>query len=319
MNQQRTILVTGASGFVGAALVERLASDDRYKVLALLRKEGLYFSSRVVPVYVKTDYLLGQLLPLENVEVLVHCAARVHIMSDLPDPLTEYRKINVEGTLKLAEQASCAGVKRFVFISSIKVNGEATRLGKPYTADDIPAPCDPYGVSKMEAEQQLRVLAERTGMEVVIIRPVLVYGPGVKANFLRMMNMIDKQVYLPLGTIHNRRSLVALDNLVDLIMVCLSHPSAANQTFLVSDDHDMSTTELLRRMGAALGKPARLFPVPAFMLKLAFVIIGRKAIAQRLVGSLQVDVGKTRRLLGWTPPSTVDSALRKTADSFQDA
>lgn len=318
MNQKRKIFVTGASGFIGAALVDRVASEDQYRVLALVRREGVSLPPRVVPVRVSADYLSGDPLPLDGVNVLVHCAARVHVMSDASfDPLTEYRRVNVEGTLKLAQQAASAGVKRFIFISSIKVNGEGTRLSAPYTADDVAAPCDPYGVSKMEAEQQLRSLAERTGMEVVIIRPVLVYGPGVKANFLSMMNWLNKGIFLPFGAIHNQRSLVALDNLVDLIVTCLDHPSAANQTFLVSDGDDMSTTDLLTRMGAALGKPARLIPVPAVLLQFAAAMVGRKAIGQRLCGSLQVDIGKTRRMLGWTPPSTVASALRKTAESFQ--
>ncbi|WP_339452334.1 UDP-glucose 4-epimerase family protein [Pseudomonas sp. JAI120] len=318
MNRQRTVLVTGASGFVGAALVERLASEEYFRVLALVRREGVLLPPLAVPVRASADYLDGELLFPEGVDVLVHCAARVHVMSDVSnDPLTEYRKVNVEGTLKLAEQAARAGIHRFIFISSIKVNGEGTRLGAPYTADDIAAPCDPYGVSKMEAEQQLRLLGERTGMEVVIIRPVLVYGPGVKANFRSMMDWLNKGVFLPLGAIRNQRSLVALDNLVDLIVTCVDHPSAPNQTFLVSDGDDMSTTDLLMRMGIALGKPARLIPVPVLLLQLAAAMIGRKAIGQRLCGSLQVDIGKTRRMLGWTPPSTVASALRKTAESFQ--
>lgn len=318
MNQHKTIFVTGASGFVGGALVNRLASAGDCRVFALVRREGVTLPASAVPVRVGADYLAGESLALEGVDVLVHCAARVHVMSDASsDPLTEYRKVNVEGTLKLAEQAAQAGVRRFIFISSIKVNGEGTQMGAPYTADDVPAPCDPYGVSKMEAEQQLLSLAQRSGMEVVIIRPVLVYGPGVKANFRSMMNWLNKGAVLPLGAIRNQRSLVALDNLVDLIVTCLDHPAAANQTFLASDGDDMSTTDLLRRMGIALGKPARLIPVPAALLQLGATVLGRKAIGQRLCGSLQVDIGKTRQLLGWNPPLTVASALRKTAESFQ--
>lgn len=319
MKPKHTVFVTGASGFVGAALVDRIATEERHRVLALIRREGVSLPPEAVLVRASADYLSGETLPLKGVDVLVHCAARVHVMSDASeDPLTEYRRVNVEGTLRLAEQAAREGIKRFIFISSIKVNGEGTRLSAPYTADDVAAPCDPYGVSKMEAEQQLRLLAERTLMEVVIIRPVLVYGPGVKANFLSMMRWLNKGVFLPFGAIHNQRSLVALDNLVDLIVTCLDHPSAANQTFLVSDGDDMSTTDLLTRMGIALGKPARLIPVPAILLQLAAAMLGRKAIGQRLCGSLQVDIGKTRRMLGWTPPSTVASALRKTAESFQE-
>jgi nucleoside-diphosphate-sugar epimerase len=232
------------------------------------------------------------------------------------DPLAEFRRINVAGTLQLARQAAKAGVKRFVFISSIKVNGESTTLGQPYTAQQAPAPIDPYGVSKWEAEQQLLALATETGMEVVIIRPVLVYGPGVKANFLSMMKWLYKGVPLPLGAIHNKRSLVALDNLVDLIVTCIDHPQAANQTFLVSDGEDLSTTELLQRMSQALGKRPRLLPVPAWMLATASTVLGKKSISQRLCGSLQVDITHTRQQLDWTPPVSVDVALRKTAQHF---
>ncbi|MBB6287769.1 MULTISPECIES: SDR family oxidoreductase [unclassified Pseudomonas] len=319
MNHQPTYFVTGASGFVGSAVVERLASMAGCTVMALVRRDGVALSATVYPVKAGMNYLAGEPLPLSGVDILVHCAARVHVMSDASsDPLTEYRKINVAGTLKLAEQAAQAGVKRFVFISSIKVNGERTRLGQPYTADDVPSPGDPYGVSKMEAEQQLRLLAQSTGMEVVVIRPVLVYGPGVKANFRSMMSWLNKGVVLPLGAIGNKRSLVALDNLVDLIVTCMTHPAAAGQTFLASDGEDLSTTELLRCMGAALGKPARLLPVPAMLLEWGAALIGRKSIGQRLCGSLQVDITKARDLLGWVPPTSVSEALKKTAASFKE-
>jgi nucleoside-diphosphate-sugar epimerase len=216
----------------------------------------------------------------------------------------------------LAEAAAAAGVRRFIFISSIKVNGEATLPGAPYTAEAQPAPADPYGISKLEAEQGLRALAADTGLEVVIIRPPLVYGPGVKANFLSMMRWLHKGVPLPFGAIHNRRSLVALDNLVDLLVTCIDHPGAANQTFLVSDGEDLSTSELLRRMGFALGRPARLLPIPSRLLDVAAAMLGKTALAQRLCGSLQVDIGKTRELLNWSPPVGVDEALRKTAEHF---
>lgn len=318
LSHKKTVFVTGASGFVGAALIEHLVSTGSYQVLALVRRDGVALPSAAIPVRVSEDYLAGEALPFAGVDALIHCGARVHVMSDTTsDPLAEYRKVNVQGTLRLAAQAAQAGVKRFIFISSIKVNGEGTRLGQPYTADDLPAPCDPYGISKMEAEQQLRLLSQETGMEVVIIRPVLVYGPGVKANFRKMMEWLNKGVALPLGAIHNRRSLVALDNLVDLIVTCLHHPAAANQTFLVSDDDDMSTSELLTRIGKALAKPARLIPVPATLLQWCMILIGRRGVGQRVCGSLQVDIKKTRDLLGWTPPSTVAVALRKTVERFK--
>ncbi|CRM91061.1 UDP-glucose 4-epimerase [Pseudomonas sp. 22 E 5] len=319
MSHKKTFFVTGANGFVGAAVVERLALMGDCQVSALVRRDGVVLPVTATPVRVGENYLAGEDLPLAGVDALIHCAARVHIMSDASsDPISEYRKVNVDGTLRLAEQAARAGVKRFVFISSIKVNGEGTRVGEAYKADDLPAPSSPYGISKMEAEQQLRLLAQRTGMDVVIIRPVLVYGPDVKANFHSMMVWLNKGIPLPLGAIRGQRSLVALDNLVDLIVTCLHHPAAANQTFLVSDGEDMTTTALLKRIGAALGKPARLIPVPEPLLRWCMVLIGRKGVGQRLCGSLQVDIKKTRDLLGWTPPFTVAVALRKTAECFQE-
>jgi nucleoside-diphosphate-sugar epimerase len=235
-----------------------------------------------------------------------------------PDPLAEFRRVNVAGTAALARQAAVAGVRLFVFLSSVKVNGEFTEAGHPFTADDVPAPEDPYGVSKLEAEQLLRQIAAETGMEVVIIRPPLVYGPGVKANFESMMRWLARGVPLPLAAVtENRRSLVALDNLVDLIVTCLNHPAAANQTFLVSDGEDLSTAQLLKRMGAALGRPARLFYLPPTLLKLGASVLNRPGIYQRLYGSLQLDIAKTRQLLGWTPTMSVDDGLRRAAESFR--
>lgn len=312
------VLLTGANGFVGRGLLERMSALVDLELVAAVRRQVSAFPERVTSQVIAgleadTDWrkLLG------GVEVVIHSAARVHVMHDTSsDPLTEFRRVNVDGTLNLARQAAAAGAHRFIFISSIKVNGEGTPLGVPYLADAQPAPADPYGISKMEAEQGLCALATETGMEVVIIRPVLVYGPGVKANFLSMMGWLHKGVPLPFGAIHNRRSLVALDNLVDLIVTCLDHPAAANQTFLVSDGEDLSTSELLRRMGAALGKPARLLPVPSGLLEAGAAMLGKKALSQRLCGSLQVDIGKTRELLNWTPPLSVDEALLSTAKHF---
>ena len=310
------ILVTGATGFVGNAVVQRLLAEDQSRGLALaLRRDDRRWTDRVL------SHVVGDLEPttdwtvaLGGVSVVVHCAARVHVMIDSStNPLEEFRRVNVAGTLNLAHQAAAAGVRRFVFVSSIKVNGEATHLGSAFEADDAPGPLDAYGTSKMEAEQGLRKLSAKTGMQVVIIRPPLVYGPGVKANFATMMRWLQRGVPLPLGAIHNQRSLVALDNLVDLIVTCLTHPAAANQTFLVSDGEDVSTKELLRRMGRAMGRPARLIPVPASWLKLAAAIIGKADVAQRLCGSLQVDIEKTRRLLGWSPPVSLDEGLRRAA------
>lgn len=219
--------------------------------------------------------------------------------------------------MNLARQAVDAGVKRFVFISSIKVNGEETLPGQPFCVDDDPRPADPYGISKMEAEQELRTLAQETGLEVVIVRPPLVYGPGVKANFLSMIRWVARGVPLPLGAIHNQRSFVALGNLVDFLVTCVEHPHAANQTFLVSDGEDFSTTELLKRIAAAMGRPAHLIPVPVRLLKVGLGLLGKGAIASRLCGSLQVDMSRTRELLGWTPPLTVDEGLRSAVAAYK--
>ncbi|MEA1605407.1 UDP-glucose 4-epimerase family protein [Pseudomonas spirodelae] len=313
----KQVLLTGGTGFVGRSVLNRLCRDGM-QVVVCSRAETMNVPRGVRHLSVaglgsNTDWKLA----LDGIEAVIHSAARVHVMHDeSSDPLAEFRKVNVEGTLNLACQAAESGVRRFIFISSVKVNGEGTPVGMPYLADAKPLPADPYGISKMEAEQGLRALADETGMEVVIIRPVLVYGPGVKANFLNMMHWLHKGVPLPLGAIHNRRSLVALDNLVDLIVTCIDRPAAANQTFLVSDGEDLSTSELLRRMGAALGKPARLLPVPSWMLEAGVMMLGKKALSQRLCGSLQVDISKTRELLNWTPPVSVDDELRKTAKHF---
>ncbi len=256
---------------------------------------------------------------LRNVEQVVHLASRVHVMNDKSsDSLAEFRRVNVEGTSALASQAAAEGVKRFVFLSSVKVNGEFTEAGHPFTADDVPAPEDPYGVSKHEAEQLLRQISAETGMEVVIIRPPLVYGRGVKANFAAMMRWLARGFPLPLAAVtQNRRSLVALDNLVDVIVTCLNHLAAANQTFLVSDGEDLSTAELLKRMGSAMGHPARLFYVPPAMLKLGATVLSKRGIHQRLCGSLKLDINKTRQLLGWTPLVSVDEGLLRAAEDFR--
>jgi UDP-glucose 4-epimerase len=314
------ILVTGATGFVGKAVVQRLLAEDESRYVAVAaRRDVQQWPARVLSrvtgdLEPSTDWTVA----LDGVSAVIHCAARVHVMADTAaDPLEEFRHVNVQGTLNLARQAAVAGVRRFVFVSSIKVNGEETQLGRPFTADDAPAPLDAYGVSKMEAEQGLREIARQTGMEVVIIRPPLVYGPGVKANFAVMMRWLKRGIPLPLGAIHNQRSLVALDNLVDLLVTCLTHPAAANQTFLVSDGDDVSTTELLRRMGQALGCPARLMPVQVSLLKLAAAMVCKRDVAQRLCGSLQVDIEKTRRVLGWTPPISLDEGLKKAGEAYK--
>ncbi|MFW0758492.1 UDP-glucose 4-epimerase family protein [Pseudomonas sp. H11T01] len=311
------VLVTGASGFVGEALVFRLLLDKKFTPIAAARgATRLHGLCPVVPF----DLTDAKALPtLNDVRVVIHAAARVHVMNETAmDALAEFRKVNVEGTLRLAQRAAESGVKRFIFISSIKVNGESTIPGKPFKADDRPAPVDPYGVSKHEAEEALKQLGHETGMEVVIIRPPLVYGPGVKANFLSMLSWLNKGIPLPFGAIRNQRSLVAIGNLVDLIVTCIDHPAAANNTFLVSDGEDLSTTQLLRRLARALGKNARLLPLPEGLLKLAASALSKQAVAQRICGSLQVDISKSRELLGWTPPINMDTAMRQTAGHYLD-
>jgi len=249
---------------------------------------------------------------LIGVNAVIHLAGRAHIMSDASlNPLVDYRRTNVHGTLNLARQAADAGVKRFIFMSSIKVNGESTQLDIPFTANDIPAPLDAYGISKMEAEYGLQEIAAQTGMEVVIIRPPLVYGIGVKGNFATMMRWLSLGIPLPLNTIYNKRSFVGLDNLVDLVMLCLIHPSAANQIFLVSDDEDVSTNELLYRIGKAMEKQVYFLPIPSSFLQIAASILDKKDEVRRLYLSLQVDIKKTRHLLDWSPTLTLDEGLRK--------
>lgn len=315
--KQKRVLLTGATGFVGSAVQQRIVADAYYDLTVAVRRVVAVPSTvravQVADLTAHTDWSEA----LQAVDVVIHSAARVHVMDDTSaDPLAEFRKVNVDGTLRLAQQAVAAGVKRFVFVSSIKVNGEHTELGAPYTADTQPNPVDPYGISKYEAEQGLLALAHATGLEVVIVRPVLVYGPGVKANFRSMMKWVNRGVPLPLGAIYNKRSLVALDNLVDLILTCVAHPSAVNQVFLASDGKDLSTTEMLQELGVSLNKPARLLPVTMTWLNLVFTLLGRRDFNQRLCGSLQVDIKKNRELLGWRPPVSVEDAMDKTAQAY---
>lgn len=305
------ILVTGANGFVGRALCAPAVSRGM-AVRGITRDicdlaigiENLVVGS----IDGNTDWLDA----LADCEVVVHLAARVHVMQEAAaDPLDEFRRVNVQGTLNLGLQAAAAGVRRFVFVSSVKVNGEDTLAGQAFTEGDTPSPQDPYGQSKHEAELGLRQLAADTGMEVVIIRPPLVYGPGVKANFAALMRAVQRGWPLPLGAVHNQRSLVALDNLVDFIVTCITHPLAANQTFLVSDGKDLSTSELVRGMAQAAGVPERLLPVPVWALQAGASLLGKGDAVQRLCGNLQVDISKARSFLGWVPPLSVEEGLRR--------
>lgn len=306
------LLITGSNGFVGKAL-RREAISKGFEVRAAQRGP---VSALDGPDTFSTGTINAQTLwteALRGVHTVIHAAARVHVMSDTAsDPLAAFRETNTAGTLNLARQAAAHGVRRLVFVSSVKVNGEGTVPGHPFMASDAPAAQDAYGISKMEAERGLRAIAADTGLEVVIVRPPLVHGPGVKANFAALMRAVQRGIPLPLGAVHhNRRSLVALDNLADLLVTCIDHPAAANQTFLVSDGEDLSTTGLLRRMGQAMNKPARLLSVPPALLKLGATLIGKGDVAQRLLGSLQVDITHTRETLGWTPPIGVDEGLRR--------
>jgi nucleoside-diphosphate-sugar epimerase len=310
--------VTGANGFVGQRVVALFAERGvRVRAAARSRPDAL---AEGVEWAAAPD--LGPDADWSTVvagmDVVVHCAARVHVMHDsAADPLAEFRRVNVAGTLALARAAVAAGVKRFVFLSSIKVNGEGTPPDRPYRADDTPAPVDPYGVSKLEAEQALFALAAETGMEVTVTRPVLVYGPGVRANFRAMMAVVAKGLPLPLGAVHNRRSMVFVGNLADLVYAAATHPAAAGQVLLVSDGEDMSTSAMLRALGTALGKPARLVPVPVGPMRFAATLLGKRAVAQRLFGSLAVDIAPTRALLGWSPPFSVALGFAKSAQAYR--
>ncbi|MCT8948338.1 UDP-glucose 4-epimerase family protein [Pseudomonas iridis] len=319
--RSKKFLITGGNGFLGQALIERLTVTPDCSVVAPLRTlpDKVADGVQVIPLSALdgtnqwTDALAG-------VDVVIHAAARVHVMKEVvSDPLAAFREVNVAATLNLARQAAASGVTRFIFISSVKVNGEGTAVGSAFRADDLPNPGDAYGLSKLEAELGLQELATATGMEVVIIRPVLVYGPGVKANFLSMMRWLQRGVPLPFGAIHNRRSLVSVENLVDLVVTCADHPGAANQTFLASDGEDVSTSDLLRKLSKALGQNGWLLPVPVWIMAGTCVLLGRQALSQRLFGSLQVDISKNRERLDWTPPLSLDKGLELTAQHFLDA
>jgi nucleoside-diphosphate-sugar epimerase len=310
------ILVTGSTGFIGRALIHHLAERTNYEVRAASRTVetkplcGIeYLALPSMGPYAKFESLLN------GVDVVVHLAARVHVMSDqVKDPMAAFREVNTEGTLTLARQAADAGVKRFVFISSIKVNGTESIADSAYRYNDIPTPQDPYGISKSEAEAGLQVIRDTTSLEVVIVRPPLVYGPHVKANFASLMRAIYLGLPLPLGSVEdNRRSFLALDNLTDLLATCIDHPKAANQIFLASDGEDLSTADLIRRLARAMNRTARLIPVPIPLLRAGAAILGRRDQAQQLLGNLQLDIEHTCNTLNWTPLISVDDGLKRAA------
>ena len=339
------VLVTGANGFIGSALCERLLAEGR-QVRGAVRSQVGRVS---LPAGIEA-VSIGSIGPdtdwskaLNGVDTVVHLAARVHVMNNNAfDSLTAFRRVNVKGTKRLAQQALAANVSRFFFMSSIKVIGEGTGdkirdqpPTQPYVVprrsevrcqgsvskqffseEDVPEPQDPYAVSKWEAEQVLHEIAATTDLELVVLRPPLVYGPGVKANFLRLLESVARGVPLPLANVNNQRSLIYIRNLVDAVVTCISHPKAAGQTCLVSDGEDVSTPELIRRIGFALERPAHMFPFPTFLIKFAGRLLGKSAEVERLLGSLMVDCSKIKRELGWKPPYTMAQGLEETAEWY---
>lgn len=313
-----TILLTGANGFVGQHLGAYLVNQG-HRVIATSRRSDVVFD--YIPAHVvqvgdidaKTDWTAT----LEGVEVIIHLAARVHVMREkAADPLMEFRSMNAEGTLRLAQQAAETGIRRLVYLSSIKVNGEGT-INHPFTEQDETIPKDPYARSKWEAEQHLMDVASHTGLEVSIIRPPLVYGPGVQGNFLSLLGLATKGWPLPLASIHNRRSLVGIQNLCNLIELCTHHPRAAGEVFLVSDGLDISTPELMRLLARLMSRPCRLWPFPTSMLAAISKLLGLQGVWERLAGSLQVDISKARQQLGWEPPVPLEQGLADTVDWYQ--
>jgi nucleoside-diphosphate-sugar epimerase len=308
----KTVLVTGASGFVAAALIPQLCAAGWHVRAAARRPETIPTRPGVTPIPSpdlgpEADWREA----VRGCHAVIHLAARVHVMRDsVADPLAAFRAANSVGSARLAQQAAEAGVQRLVMVSSIKVNGDGSPTGRPYRASDVPAPTDPYGQSKAEAEEALWAVCADSGMQGVVVRPPLVYGPGVKGNFASLLRAVAKRRPLPLGAVDNRRSLVSVGNLASALVLCAAHPAAAGQTFLVSDGEDLSTAELIRRLASALGRRPRLVPVPPSVLRLMLSTLGKGAVADRLLGSLEVDSQPLRERCGWTPPETVDQGLR---------
>lgn len=309
-------LITGATGFVGSALCQLLEHSE-HTVYGVVRSAHAVLPPSVTPILVSSIAELDDHPILPQIDVVIHLAARVHQMNDTAvDPLSEFRAVNTEATKSLAIAAAAAGVKRFVYLSSIKVNGDGQ--ASPYTERSTPQPADAYGISKWEAECALNEIAATTDLEIVILRPPLVYGAGVKANFLNLMNLVKTGIPLPLGGIHNQRSLVYVGNLVDAIVTCATHPQAAGQTFLVSDSTDVSTPELVRKISESMRKPVRLMPISPVILTNLARILGKTATLDRLFGSLTIDSSKLRQTLNWQPPFTLEQGLEQTARGFQD-
>ncbi len=308
------ILITGATGFVGRALFKNLKSKKKYLIhlSARTNQEKLFEGGKAFNIG-EIDFNTNWNDALDGVDCIVHCAARAHMSEKKQtDSLNSYRRVNVDGTINLAKQAMAIGIKRFIFLSSIKVNGEGTIASKSFKYNDISQPEDAYGISKWEAEQALLEISKQTGLEVVIIRPPLVYGEGVKGNFLRLLNLVYKRIPLPFAKINNLRSFIALDNLIDLIICCIDHPKAAGKTFLVSDSEDLSTTDLIIKLFKLMDKSPRLFQVPQLIIQLIGRLAGKSLEVKRLLGSLRVDNSYTREILGWSPALSLDESLEKT-------
>ena len=308
------ILVTGATGFVGTALCEALPKQG-FRIRRAVRS-GPHAAVENACLISDMTQAADWQQALQDVNVVIHLAARTHVLDDRSaDPLAEYRKVNVQITNALARQAAANGVRRLVFLSSIKVNGESTDTA-PFSESSLPAPEDAYGISKLEAEQALEQIAKTTGLETVILRPPLVYGPQVKGNFLRMLGAVSRGLPLPFASVNNRRSLIYIGNLVDAIMTCIDAPAAAGKTYLFSDGEDIATPVLIGKLAAAMGKSARLLPCPPALLMLGATMLGKQAAAARLLGSLRVDSSHIRHELGWQPRYTLDQGLNATAQWY---
>ncbi|MBA6326397.1 SDR family oxidoreductase [Colwellia sp. MB02u-6] len=318
--KKSNILLTGATGFLGKPLIKKLSNEfTKSNIFPVLRKNSTSFDEFRHIVVDDINSTTEWSDKLQDIDCVIHCAARVHVMNEVDeDPLEAFREVNVGGTLQLAQAASKSGVKRFIFVSSIKVNGESTTERLPYQSSDTSNPEDHYGISKAEAEEGLKKLAEETGMDVVVIRPPLVYGPGVKANFAAMLKLVSTGVPLPFGCINNNhRSMVYVENLISLIIECINNTNAANQTFLISDDDDLSTKAFVQGLSRALGKCSFMLPVPNTVFSLAGKILGKTAIIDRLCGSLQVDIKHTKNTLNWQPPYSVEQGFAATAKAFK--
>lgn len=310
-------VISGANGFVGRALCTELIRRGQH-ITPIIRSGNLLIENYKTIVIGEINNETNWAQALRNADVIIHLAARVHVMRDnTADPLTEFLKVNLHGTSNLARQAACSGAKRFVYVSSIKVNGEKTNAMQSFTEGNEPSPQSPYSISKWQAEQELQHIAQETGLEVVIVRPPLIYGPGAKGNFARILTVIARHIPLPFSAVHNLRSLIYVENLVDALITCSTHPIAAGQTYLVCDGEDISTPNLLRQLGDALECPAHLFPLPPNWLEILGKLSGKSGAIERLLGSLQVDSGKIRRDLNWVPPYTLHQGLQKTAESYR--